>query len=245
MKKTLIRIAISLLLLITIVGIGFTVWATMNTYRPDTIALASWERAEKGDSWYAFYPPDGEATELGVIFYTGGLVDSRAYAHMMESLAEEAGVVVVVPDVPLNLVILNPTVADGAMADFPGVERWVLGGHSLGATGTAIYAHSHSDMAGLFFWAGGSWEPNDLSDASIPIISLHGSDDGIYTEEEWQSSRPFAPPDTEYITIQGANHSYFGNYGLQEGDSEGTTLRENAQTEIIEMTSRFLTKVKQ
>jgi hypothetical protein len=245
MQRTLIRIVIGLLLLSIIVVIGFTAWATTNTYPPDTLALESWERAEQGDGWYAFYPPDGEATELGVIFYTGGLVDSRAYAHMMKSLAEEAGVVVVVPEVPLNLVILTPTVADGAISDFPEVERWVLGGHSLGATGAAIYADSHPDVAGLFFWAGGSWDPNDLSDTSIPIVSLHGSDDGIYTQEEWQASRPFAPPDTEYITIQGANHSYFGNYGLQEGDSGGTTPRENAQAEIIAMTANFLTKVKQ
>lgn len=242
MKKILIRIVIGVLALVGIITIGFVVWTTLNTYRPDPVALASRERATYGEGWYAFSPTTRKL-EGGVIFYTGGLVDSQAYAFMMESLAEEAGVLVVVPDVPFNLVILNPSIADTVMSDFPDVEQWVIGGHSLGATGAAIYGADHPDVAGLFFWAGGSWEQNDLSDTTIPIISLHGSVDGIYTQEEWKASFPFAPAETDYVTIPGANHSQFGNYGLQQGDTAPIVTWESAQADIIAMTSGFLTKV--
>lgn len=245
MKKLLIRSGLMLVLLVVVAVLGGVVWATASTYPPDTQALEGWERAEKGNGWYAFYPGSGQPETVGVIFYTGGLVDSRAYALMAEGIAQETDVLVVVPEVPLNLVILNTNLADGIRADFPQVERWIVGGHSLGATGAAIYADSHPEVAGLFFWAGGSWEPNDLSDTAIPILSLHGSIDGIYTEEEWESSRPYAPPETEYVTIEGANHSYFGNYGIQAGDTAPTLARSIPQTEIIRVTSDFILNIKE
>lgn len=245
MQKLIIRIGLIVLLILLLAVVGGVVWANTSTYTPDAQALESWERAEKGDGWYAFYPADGQPESLGVIFYTGGLVDSRAYAVVAEGLAREADVLVVVPEVPLNLVILNTNLADGVRADFPQVERWILGGHSLGATGAAVYADSHSEVAGLFFWAGGSWEPNDLSDTDIPIISLHGSIDGIYTEAEWEASRPYAPPETKYVTIEGANHSYFGNYGIQAGDTVPTLSQDIPQKEIIRVTSDFILTIKQ
>jgi hypothetical protein len=245
MKKLFIRIGIIVVLVVVIALLGSLAWVNANTYEPDAVALTSWERAEKGDGWYAFFPTDGIADEVGVIFYTGGLVDSRAYAVMAEALARETDVLVVVPEVPLNLVILNPTLANDVMPDFPQVERWILGGHSLGATGAAVYADSHPDVAGLFFWAGGSWEPNDLSDTTIPIISVHGSEDGIYTEEEWAASRPFAPADTEYVSIIGGNHSSFGNYGLQSGDTVPILPQAVPQADIIRATSDFILKQKE
>lgn len=245
MKKLIIRLGLMVLFLLLLAGVGGVVWVNANTYTPDAQALESWERAEKGDGWYAFYPVDGQAEVLGVIFYTGGLVDSRAYAVLAEGIARQANVLVVVPEVPLNLVILNTNLADEVRADFPQVQRWILGGHSLGATGAAVYADSHPEVAGLFFWAGGSWEPNDLSESDIPTISLHGSIDGIYTEEEWEASRPYAPPETQYVTIEGANHSYFGNYGTQAGDTTPTLLQSIPQAEIIRVTSDFILNIKE
>ena len=48
------------------------------------------------------------------------------------------------------------------------------------------------------------------------------------------------PKDTEYVEIEGGNHSAFGDYGLQKGDTK-SIIPENKQLDItVESICNFI-----
>ena len=84
-------------------------------------------------------PAAGTASEVGVFFQPGARVDARAYAAVLRPLAE-AGHPVVIAKQPLGIAFLALPAFDAARSAQPQVQRWVLGGHSLGGTVAAIQA---------------------------------------------------------------------------------------------------------
>ena len=60
----------------------------------------------------------------------------------------------IVPELTLNLAVLDPDAADDVIAAHPEIARWVIGGHSLGGTFAARYANEHREtVSGLVLWA--------------------------------------------------------------------------------------------
>ncbi len=242
MKKIAQRIFIVLLLVVLAVVIGGAVWVS-NPYAPDTAALAAYARADKTDDWYAYPAATTTHADTGFILYPGGLVEYRAYAVLAEALSRDGDVLVVVPRVPLHLAIIDPTVADKVVATYPAIQSWYIGGHSLGGTAAAIYADTHPDlMKGLFLWASTPPNGNSLADNSIPVVTLHGSRDTVFSTAEYTSSKPLLPATASWITIEGTNHSYFGNYGPQRGDGSPTVDKTIAQSAIVQATLMLLDK---
>mmetsp|Transcript_29448 Transcript_29448/g.62517 ORF Transcript_29448/g.62517 Transcript_29448/m.62517 type:complete len:234 (-) Transcript_29448:754-1455(-) len=91
----------------------------------------------------AFFPPpppleDGVAnrSKVGVVFYGGALVDPRGYSPMMRMLSDTYGLSVSVPIFDGDLAFKFGTCESSrlglAQRMFPGVEKWVLAGHSFG-----------------------------------------------------------------------------------------------------------------
>lgn len=213
---------------------GFYVWAT-TTPEPGHSAVAALESDElvrviEGDG-YTFQPT--EATRVGFVFYPGGRVDPASYAAPARKIAE-AGFLVVVPELTLNLAVLDANAADDVIAVHPEIERWVIGGHSLGGAMAARYAGDHREvMSGLVLWAAHPAAGTDLSTLDADVASIFGTRDGLTTLDDINDSRMRLPADTSYVAIEGGNHAQFGDYGPQAGDNPATISRAEQQAIAI------------
>ncbi len=175
--KILRRIFIGILGILLVGGIGFFAWATIRAQDATEPALAVLREngVVREDGQLVFRPdsPHGQ----GLIYYPGGLVEPEAYAATGQGLAD-AGYLVVIPKMPLNLAFTGINRADGIMADFPEIESWVIGGHSLGGAMAAEYAKNNMDrLAGLIMFASYPANNDDFVNFPIPILSIVASAD--------------------------------------------------------------------
>jgi hypothetical protein len=179
----------------------------------------------------------------GLVFYPGAKVDPRAYAHILRPIAE-AGYPVIIIKLPFNLAVLAPNAADTVVGDRDDdVDRWVVGGHSLGGAMAATYAsEEHDELYGLLLYA--AYPASDMSDRTgLDITSIHGTEDGLATVDDIEASKANLPPDTLFVPIEGGIHAFFGDYGPQAGDGIATISRGKAQAQIIEATLAQMDRV--
>ena len=136
----------------------------------------------------------------------------------MAEFAKE-GVLCVLVEMPFRLAVLDMNAADGIQDNFPEIEKWYIGGHSLGGAMAASYISNHtSEFGGLLLL--GAYSTADISDSGLSVISVYGSEDKILNMEKYEESRELLPSDFTELVIDGGCHSYFGNYGHQNGDGE-------------------------
>lgn len=235
-------------ILVLIVGIplfalvGFVLWAEMTpSPMPEALsALQSDARVEvTTDRWLVFRPKRQDPA-AGLIFYPGGRVDPRSYAPAARAIAAEGYLVVVVP-MPLNLAVFAADRAAKVIAAFPEVDRWAVGGHSLGGAMAARFAHRRpSAVQGLVLWAAYPDVTDDLSAQDLAVTSIYGTLDGLTALDEIAASRSLLPPDTRWVAIEGGNHAQFGWYGPQPRDNPAAMGREAQQQQIIEATVELL-----
>ena len=89
---------------------------------------------------------------------------------------------------PFGLAALAPDAADAVIAAHPEIDRWVIGGHSLGGAMAAQYASGHDDVIdGLVLWAAYPAEDTDLSAADLAARAIYASADGLATTDEIDS----------------------------------------------------------
>jgi hypothetical protein len=139
--KTIKRFLLGLLVVLGVVVIGFLIWA-LNPLEAAPEAVAALETDSKvtvteGD-YVTFMPANSEPT-TAFVFYPGGHVDYRAYSVPLHKIAEQGYLVILLP-VRLNLAFFEIDAADKAIPDFPGIQHWVVGGHSLGGVAASMYA---------------------------------------------------------------------------------------------------------
>jgi pimeloyl-ACP methyl ester carboxylesterase len=200
----------------------------------DDIVLVS-----KGD-WITFRPRDSDPT-IGLVFYPGGKAESAAYAPVLRRLAERGFLVVVTP-MPLNLAMLAPNRAEAVMARFPTILRWVIGGHSLGGVMAAEFAERHAEqLAGLTLWASYPAEFTDLSQSSLPVLSLYGTEDDLATVAKVEQARSRLPTHTVYVSITGGDHWNFGDFAAGSGTAR--IPRYEQQALALDATQAFLEKI--
>ena len=96
--------------------------------------------SEAEDGNLLFLPDNPQS---GLIFYPGGKVEYTAYAPLMRACAQR-GIFCVLLKMPWNLAVLDVNAADGITQQYPDIDAWYLGGHSLGGAMAANYAASHS-----------------------------------------------------------------------------------------------------
>ena len=234
------RVLLGLLIVAVAATLGFVLWAE-NPLKASPEALAALESDSQvtvttGDGFITFQPTNVDP-ETGFIFYPGGRVDYRSYAVPLHQIAAQ-GYQVTLLRVRLNLAFFDLNAADRVIASFPGIKYWATGGHSLGGVAAASYASTHDQVGGLVLWA--SYPADEsLKDKDIKIISIYGTLDmaGMGAFEE---KRTLLPSDTEYVIMQGGNHSQFGDYGFQPGDNEATISRADQQQQVVDATVKFL-----
>ena len=173
-----------------------------------TVESETWENGT------IVYQP--EEAETGLIFYPGGKVEYLAYQPLMKACAAQ-GMLCVLVEMPLNLAVLDIDAAEGVQEQYPQIEEWYIGGHSLGGSMAASYVADHTDeYEGLFLL--GSYSTEDLSQSGLKVLSIYGSEDEVLNSEKYEKNRTNLPADfTEYV-IEGGCHAYFGVYGQQDGD---------------------------
>ncbi|MCD7730795.1 MAG: alpha/beta hydrolase [Oscillospiraceae bacterium] len=173
---------------------------------------------EYSDGVIAFEPES--EPECGLIFYPGGKVEYTAYSPLMQLLAGE-GVLCLLVEMPFNLAVFDSNAAYGLQARYPNVGSWYIGGHSLGGAMAASYASSHTDeLGGLILLA--AYSTADLSGTSLNVISIYGSEDGVLDRDKYEECKSNLPDNFSEYIIEGGCHAGFGMYGEQQGDGEPT-----------------------
>jgi hypothetical protein len=243
-RKILLASSVIVILLILAMG-GFLAWASgASGPMPEAVqALESTSTVQVETEPWLIFKPVGQEPTTGYIFYPGGKVDPRSYAPMAQAIAEQ-GYLVVIPPMPLNLAVLSPGEAADVIAAYPGIDTWVIGGHSLGGSMAANYAKKNPDqISGLVLLASYPASSDDLSQSDLMVLSMYGTNDLVADYEKIEASKALLPADTQYIPIEGGNHAGFGWYGPQAGDGEATISREEQQDQVVQATVDFLKEV--
>lgn len=181
------------------------------------------------------FEPDG-ATK-GFIFYPGGKVECTAYIPLMQACAEQ-GILCVLVEMPFNLAVFDVNAADHIQEQYPQIENWYIGGHSLGGSMAAAYLVDNAeDYEGLILL--GSYSATDLSDADLDVLLIFGSEDEVMNHEKYDENKSNLPNTITEIVIDGGCHAYFGMYGAQDGDGTPAITNE----EQIYLTAEHIVKM--
>ena len=237
------RIALLVLLVIIITGTAATaVW--LQPYQASSEAVAALHgtadvTVTQNSEMIAFVPHT--QAQVGLIFYPGAKVDPVAYSVLMEQIAAK-GYDTFIAKMPLNLALLNENAADAIIKAYPDIHLWAVGGHSLGGVAACDYAASHGTIKGVLLYA--AYPSKDISqDTKQDFTAIYGTQDGLATPAKVNANKKLLPPTTVYLLIQGGIHSYFGDYGHQDGDGQATISRQEAQSEIIADSASFLNHI--
>ena len=220
-------------------------WWVSDYYRADDAALAIVADADGNadgvtvqklsDKAIAFIP---EHPESGFIFYPGAKVQPEAYAPLMQQCAER-GILCVLVKPLFNLAVLDANLADGIEAQFPAIDDWMIGGHSLGGAIAGDYAARHAgDFADIVFLA--AYPTADLSSFDGEALSIAGSNDEVLNWNRYDAATNLLPSDAKSQTIEGGNHAYFGNYGEQTGDGKATITRAAQQAQTADAIANLM-----
>lgn len=234
--------ALTLAIMVALAGVGLLWLSALADPMPEAQASLDSDGSVTvtTEPWLTFTPT--EASSVGFIFYPGGRVPAEGYAPPARAIAE-AGYLTVVPSMPFGLAVLAPDTADDIIEAYPEIERWVIGGHSLGGAMAADYAAGNEAIDGLALWAAYPPDGTDLSEQAIEVTSVYATEDGLSTIDEIEASRVQLPPTTMFVEISGGNHAGFGWYGPQDGDGEATISREEQQAQVVEATLDLLETV--
>lgn len=240
------RIVALVILAVALLFIGFLVWAGRPAMATSEAldALTTNERVIVTTTpWLVFTPVTPTAT-TGFIFYPGGLVDPRAYAPAARAIAAEGYLVAIVP-MPFNLAVLAPNRGLDVMAAYPTIERWAVGGHSLGGAMAANFAANQSEaIKALILWAAYPASNNSLVQReNLQVTSIYGTNDGLATLDKLEESRALLPPDSNFVAIEGGNHAQFGWYGAQDGDNPAIISHETQEAQTITATLAALAAI--
>lgn len=217
---------------------------TFGSANADEHALAALEsdarvRVDQGKD--IVFRPQNIEPSLGVILYPGGRCDARAYAPVMRPLAA-AGALVCVPNMPLRLAVMDANRATKIMAANPAIERWIIGGHSMGGAMAAAWVYKNPDvMQGLFFMGSYPSSMHAMPDADIPVAVLYGTRDFITRKSEFDASHERLPAHAEYVGIEGGDHYQFGSFG--NVDVTATLSRDEQQAQTIAALQSFVDKL--
>lgn len=235
-KRKIFIIITSIVLVVAVVFVACAIYVR-DYYRADTEAIeafvtmnsVSFHTLENGT---IVFEPNGAKT--GLIFYQGGKVENDAYKPLMAACASE-GILCVLVEMPYNLAVLDVSAADGIQEMYPEIEKWYIGGHSLGGSMAASYLEDNADsFEGLILL--GAYSTADLSETDLDVLSVYGSEDKVLNREKYDANKSNLPSDYEEIVIDGGNHAGFGMYGAQDGDGTPQITNE----EQIEITAEAI-----
>ena len=208
-KKRLKIVLLSSLAALILLGGGFLIWAS-DFYAADDLAAGVYSSGTKvngQNNLTVFFPSEPSKTAL--IFYPGAKVEHRAYAPILDQLAQE-GIVCVLVEMPFNMAIFDADAASKVFDNLPDIEHWYIAGHSMGGAMASQFASQNQDkvegliLLGAYIYGG--YPPEDA-------LTIYGSfNDNLEKNINYTEN---------IVKIEGGNHAWFGNYGDQKGDQIG------------------------
>lgn len=223
-------------------GITFTAWAyfSFQAKNIDKAILKSNSiiKVEDTDKYIAFSP--SSPSNNIIFFYPGALVDPFAYAPLCRKLAENSHKTLIIKmpwrmatngyEQIKDLEIFNET-----------QKEFVLIGHSQGGKMAAQFVYENPNTIDKLILLG-TTHPRDinLSSATIKVLKIYGSNDGIAPKQKVLKNKPNLPKTTVYTEIEGGNHSQFGYYGTQFNDDQASITREKQQELILAQILDFI-----
>ncbi|RLK47794.1 alpha/beta hydrolase family protein [Microbacterium telephonicum] len=228
--------------LVLLAAVGVFVWSQVDVAAAEPAPLAA-VRADPAialsdDGAAIVMAPASGGSDTGLVFIPGGKVDPWAYASKLSGLVADDGLTVVITKPWLNLAFFDMRPLSTFTDLVPGVDRWLVGGHSLGGVRACMLA---GDADGVVLFA--SYCAEDLSDSGLPVLSLAGSEDGLSTPQKIADAAPKLPADATFVEIDGASHSSFGDYGLQDGDGTPSIPDDEMIARITDEVAVFETSV--
>lgn len=214
--KRWLKVILGIVVTLSIVFIGY-----LETGHYDANDVAAEYPSSSENNNYISYDNN---SNIGFIFYPGAKVESSAYSYLSEVNAN-----VYIAKFPFEMAIFDYDIADQIIEDNPQINTWYIGGHSLGGVFANRYAvRAETPITGIVYL--GSYPANgDQSD--IPGIAFFGDQDLIVGNYK-QKTNLFTNSQKIKV-LKDANHSGFGNYGQQKGDSELTTAQIKAEQRAI------------
>jgi len=237
-NRTVKRIAGFILALLIVVGGFFGIQWVTHERKPLPEAVEALNSDDlltvTHEPWLTFTPT--AAPNTGFIFYPGGRIDPQGYASLLRPIASE-GYLVVVPEMPLNIAAMRPNIADKIIAEYPDIDHWVIGGHSVGGAMAIQYTHEHREaIDGLVIWASYAPDPSDISSFELSVALIYGTLDPRVHDIGVAERKHLLPEDTVYVRIEGGGHNQFGAYELEPEDHQATISRESQYEQIIQAT---------
>ena len=191
-----------------------------------------YEKSLLKEGTLCFLPKAGAKT--GFVFYPGGKVQYNAYEPLLAKLAEK-GIACFLVKMPFNLAVFNINGAEKVLNQFPEIENWFIGGHSLGGSMAASFLGKNQfDIKGLILLA--SYSTMDFSESDIRLLSIFGSEDGVLNLEKYTENKSHFSKNAKEVVIEGGNHAGFGFYGPQKKDGKASISSINQ----IEQTARLI-----
>lgn len=199
-----------------------------------------------------YYIQGGPTTDetVGLVIYPGARVHPDSYIPTLAPIVAESDVLIVIPEMPLNLAIFNPGAAADVAEANPEIDRWVVGGHSLGGAMACRHTARGADVDGLLLLAAYCDADDDLRDVDstlerngtdgVQVLSIQGTEDGVINRERERANRPLLGPNASIVSIEGMNHAQFGAYGDQRGDNPATISDEAAGEYLVAMILEWL-----
>jgi len=242
-RRIILAIPALLICLLLVVSLAYARPLVATSVATDALFSSASVRISERLTWYEMAPvredKSGKAIKptTGLVFIPGARVDARAYAHLLRPLAQ-AGYLVAVLKEPFGFSVIDADHAETVLGVHPDIRYWAVGGHSLGGVSAAGIADADEQVDGLVLY--GSYPASQMVRTDLKVLSVSGSADGLSTPADIEAAKHYLPATTTYLVIDGAAHSWFGDYGAQPGDGIPTGDRAAAQTVIIRATQALL-----
>lgn len=198
---------------------------------------------------HIIFTPKTNADSVAILFYPGALVEPIAYAPFARSLAKE-GYPVFIQPIPWRLAFTDKLeqkayiTTKQIFSDYSKIHSWVISGHSKGGSMATKFAHKYPEsISGMLLIGTSHPREIDLSFLKTPVTKVSASEDGLASPEEIKQFSSNLPGHTNFIMIEGGNHSQFGYYGFQLGSGTATISRDKQQAELITAAVQMLSEI--
>lgn len=109
---------------------------------------------------------------------------------------------------------------------------------NAGGVAAVDYAADNSHrLGGLVLWV--SYPSRDISQLTIPVLSVYGSRDRMTTIEEVEKRRAWLPGQTDFVAVA-ADHWQFGHFARNAGGTRAREERADLQRQLIQLTGEFI-----
>ncbi|SHF78667.1 Predicted hydrolase of the alpha/beta-hydrolase fold [Fodinibius roseus] len=245
-KRKYIRIGLG------IFWVGVTAWLFYNMQAKglESIILESNNKVQVQNLSNALlFTPAIDTMGSALIFYPGALVDPKAYAPMARTIAK-AGFKTIILKLPYRMAFFESQQENVFQQTLEYIRsdslnrNWILGGHSRGGKLATIFTQNYSKaLSGLLLVGTSHPRELDLSDLTIDVTKIYGSNDGLASEEEVNKFAMNLPPKMHRVRIAGGNHRQFAYYGYQLGDGSADISHKKQQEIMIHAILKQLKRV--